>query len=235
MRKRESRADTHVRSGMTMLEVMVVVAIVGVMVALATPSLLVILGNQRVKSAARDVADAFLLARGEAIRTGNPHIVFFSAGVPAGTDPAGTSLGIDPRTNAEWPVVVLDDGPPAASNCQIDPGEPLRTVPSQAGVSWGYARSGGLPAPDDTGANRGGDPTDGSTFLDAAGTPVTWVMFRGDGVPVTFDNGCNLAPIGSGGGGVYITNGRRDYAVVLSPLGGVRVHGYEASEAVWTD
>jgi type II secretory pathway pseudopilin PulG len=220
---------------MTMLEVMVVVAIVGVLVALAAPSLLLILGNQRVKSAARDTADAFLLARSEAIRTGNPHIVFLSAGVPAGTDPAGTSLGIDPRTNSEWPVVVLDDGPPAGSNCQIDPGEPLRSVPSQPGVAWGFALSGGAPAPQDQGAANGGDPTDGSTFTDATGTPVTWVMFRGDGVPVTFDNGCNLAPIGTGGGGVYLTNGRRDYAVVLSPLGGVRVHAYEAGEGAWTD
>jgi prepilin-type N-terminal cleavage/methylation domain-containing protein len=228
----------RLRAGLTLVEVMIVVAVIGALVSLAAPAMQRLLEAQRVKGAARSVADAFLLARGEAIRTGNPHIVFFSAGTPAATDPAGTSLGIDPRTNAEWPVVVLDDGPPAGSNCQIDPGEPLRPTASQQGVAWGYAVAPPLPrppAPNDVGEIRGGDPADGTTFVNDNGERVTWVMFRGDGVPVTFDAGCNLSQIGSGGGAVYVTNGRRDYAVVLSPLGGVRVHAFEAKEALWTN
>lgn len=217
---------------MTLLEMMVVVALIGVLAALSVPRLQEFFDNQRLKAAARDVADAFLLARGEAIRSGNPHIVFLSV-LPS--DPAGTALGIDPATGGFWPVVVLDDRAPALSNCRIDPAETQYTVAAQRGVAWGFSRSGGTPAPNDTGAARGGDPATGATFVDGAGNPVTWVMFRGDGVPVTFDAGCNLSAIGQGGGAVYVTNGRRDYAVVLSPLGAVRIHGWEAVSAAWTD
>ena len=34
---------------------------------------------------------------------------------------------------------------------------------------------------------------------------------------------------GEGGGAWYVTNGRRDYAVVLTPLGAVRVHLWTGS------
>lgn len=60
-------------------------------------------------------------------------------------------------------------------------------------------------------------------------------MFRGDGIPVTFDAGCNVGTIGSGNGAVYVTNGDRDYAVVLTALGAVRVHAWNAVEGAWTD
>jgi len=223
---------------MTLLELMVVVALIGVLAALGAPRLQDFFADQRLKHAARDVADAFLLARGEAIRTGNPHIVFLSAapaGNPPATDPSGTPLGVDPTTGGSWPVIVLQDGTPTTSNCLIDAGEARNEIPSQRDVSWGFSLAGGVPAPNDSGAARGGDPASGATFVDAAGNAVTWVMFRGDGVPVTFDVGCNLSAIGQGGGAVYVTNGRRDYAVVLTPLGGVRVHAWEAGAAAWTN
>jgi prepilin-type N-terminal cleavage/methylation domain-containing protein len=219
---------------MTLLELMVVVGILGVLAAVATPELAQLISNQRCKRAARDVADAFLLARSEAIRTSNPHIVFLSPGNPPATDPSGTALGVDPRSGGVWPAVVLDDGPAGGANCLIDAGEPLRTVATQFSVAWGYSLAGGIAAPNDNGATRGGDPASGATFVDAANNPVTWVMFRGDGIPVTFDGGCNASPIGSGGGAVYVTNGQRDYAVVLSPLGAVRVHAWEAVAGAWT-
>lgn len=214
-------------AGFSLLEVMVAVAIIGVLVAVAGPQLEQFLANQRVKSAARSVADAFLLARAEAIRTGNAHIVFLEAapaGGPAATDPAGTPLGA--------PVLVLNDGPAGTWNCRIDAGEARTAVAAERGVWWGFTRAGGAPAPGDDPA---ADPSAGATFRDAAGNAVTWVLFRGDGIPLTFDAGCNLAPIGSGGGGVYVTNGNRDYAVVLSPLGAVRVHGFEVGADAWTD
>jgi hypothetical protein len=52
---------------------------------------------------------------------------------------------------------------------------------------------------------------------------------------VTFDAACNLSPIGDGGGAVYLTNGQRDYAVVLSPLGAVRVHAWNVGAGAWTN
>jgi len=218
--------------GFTLIEVMVVVAIIGIAAGIAVPQLQQILANQRLQGAVRSISDAFVLARSEAIRTGNSHIVFLSPGTPPATDPAGTSLGIDPATGAVWPAIVLDDGVPAASNCRIDPGEPRRTIPPARGVSFGVSLAGGAAAPGD---NPAGIPASGVTFTDRNGNAVTWVMFRADGIPVTFDAACNPGTLGSGNGAVYATNGVRDYAVVLTALGGVRVHAFETGAGQWRD
>jgi hypothetical protein len=42
-----------------------------------------------------------------------------------------------------------------------------------------------------------------------------------------------IGDTGTGGAGLYVTSGGRDYAVTLAPLGGVRVHVW--GEAGWTD
>lgn len=227
------------RAGFSLIEVMIVVAIVGAMAVAAGPALQRFFANQRLKSAARSVADAFQLARAEAIRSGDAHIVFLSAaaaGDPAATDPTGTPLngssaGAEPRGGV-WPVLVLDDGPPGSWNCEIDAADPARAIPPETGVSWGVTQSAGVRAPGDP--TSGADPAGGSSFV-YQGSRVTWVLFRGDGIPLTFDAGCNLGTIGSGGGAVYVTNGERDYAVVLSPLGAVRVHAFATGASAWTD
>ena len=41
--------------------------------------------------------------------------------------------------------------------------------------------------------------------------------------------------MGSGGGAVYLSDGNRDLAVVLTPLGGSRVHAWDAAQAVWSN
>ena len=50
------------------------------------------------------------------------------------------------------------------------------------------------------------------------------MLFRPEGTPLAFDTSCVTDTIGSGAGGVYLTNAERDVAVVLSPLGATRVH-----------
>ena len=42
-------------------------------------------------------------------------------------------------------------------------------------------------------------------------------------------DGTSWSAFGSGGGALYVTNGRREYGVVLTPLGGVRVHIWNPS------
>lgn len=227
---------TRRRAGFSLVEIMVAVGILGVMIALASPSFQQFFANQRLRSAATSVADALLLARAEAIRTGNRHIVFLSAapaGNPPATDPAGTALGVDPSTGGSWPVLIVNDGPTAGSNCQIDLGEPQRPVAAQPGVAWGTT----VPGPTQNAPNDGGlgDPASGSSFSDQNGNARTWVMFRADGVPVGFTNGCAIGQVGSGNGAVYLSNGVRNYAVVLTALGGVRVHAWEAGANAWTE
>ncbi len=114
----EARQAGRLRAGMTLIELMVVVGLLAVLVALAVPNIREWAGDQRTKQAARSLSDALLVARTEAIRTGNNFIVFF--GDPATTDPAGTLV----TYNGQWvPVLVIDDGAPTASNCVIDAGE----------------------------------------------------------------------------------------------------------------
>lgn len=216
-------------NGFTLIEIMVVVGIIGVIALLTSIRMGEWLRNERIRGAARSVGDMFTVARAEAIRTGSNHIVFF--GAPGATDTNGTAL-IDAQGN--WvPVLILDDGSPAGANCKIDGGETRRTILPIDDVTWGVANA-TTAAPDDGNAASFSAPqSSGRTFTDTNGNAVNWVMFRPDGIPVamSFNTGvcAGIGSTGSGSAALYLTNGDRDYAVVLSALGGVRVHRWEGS------
>jgi prepilin-type N-terminal cleavage/methylation domain-containing protein len=218
---------------MTLVEVVVALAILGVLTAIAVPNIAEWSRHQRLKDGARSVGDLLVLARTEAIRTGRRQVVFF--GRPGSTDPAGNPV----EANGEWvPVLVLDDGAPAAPNCVIEAGEDLEGLRAVDGLSWGVTEA-TAKVPTDAGAGAfAPTPWDGGTFADAGGNPVNWLMFGADGLPVTFDGSgsvCGaLSPSGGGGGALYLTDGERDYAIVLSPIGGVRVHLWNPSTGAWS-
>lgn len=221
------------RGGMTLVEVMVAVGILGVLAAIAVPNVAEWARHQRLKDGARSVGDLLQIARSEAIRTGRRQIVFF--GPPGSTDPAGNAVEAD----GIWvPVLVLDDGAPAGSNCRIEAGEDVEGLRPIDGLAWGVSEA-SAPVPTDAGNGPfAPSPWDGGTFADSAGIPVPWVMFGPDGLPLTFDGAggvCGtLSPSGGGGGAFYLTDGERDYAVVLSPIGGVRVHLWNPSTGAWS-
>ncbi len=205
------------QDGVTLIEMVVIVGIIGLMAAMAVPSLTRFQRDQRVKETARNIAGAIHQARTEAIRLGFNHVVF---------------IGEDTTTSPIAGIAVLAD---ADEDCLVDPGEDFTVFRLEQGVNLGAAVSGGI-APGDAGGAPVNRPN-GMTFSQASpqppGTPAQWVLFRPDGIPIALDPSCSLGTLGTGGGGVYVTNNARDYAVVVTPLGGVHIRGFEVGNGVW--
>jgi prepilin-type N-terminal cleavage/methylation domain-containing protein len=210
-------------AGFTLIELVVAIAVISAVILLVATRLDRWREMEAAKTAARSVEGAFSHARNEAIRTGNHHIVFLR-----------TDLSGDPLEDADGnrvPILILDDGRPGSAdqNCEIDAGENFEVVRLERGVSFG-ATAATAPAPHD----EGGSPfAGGSSFTDTGGDPADWVLFRPDGMPRSIDNACTLGALGSGGGGVYLSNAERDVAVVLTPLGAARVFTWNSETDQW--
>ncbi len=218
----------HRTSGITLIEVVVVVAIIGSILGIAFSSMGTWQTNERASAAARSMADLFRFASAEATSRETVHLLFFAIG--GNGDTAGTAL-VDSAGNPV-PVLLLDDGAlgSANQNCEIDPGETVNVLSPTAGVGWGFALSAGVKAPGDATAIASAT---GSSFATPAGAASTWLAFMPDGRPLAFDLACSMGQLGSGNGAIYITNGARDYAIVLNPLGGVRIHAWTPGTGQW--
>ena len=169
--------------------------------------------------------NAFSYARSRAITTGNRYVVVFAAG--ASTDVCGNAIVNE--QGKPVPVLVFDDGTPAAANCCLDGGEQRLSERALPGVNWGVTLA-GVPAPTDVGA---GDYTTGSSLSEPDGSNAAWVVFGPDGIPVAFNVACTLGTTGTGAGAIYLTNGDRDYSVVLNPLGTSNVERFDPAQGQW--
>jgi len=213
------------QDGFTLIEMMVVAGIAGVMIAIAVPSIQQWGVNQRASAGIRSIAGALMRARHEAIRTGNNHLVFFQQDtVP---NPLVDSEG------APVVVAVINDDQPGSTNqnCKIDTDETIAVVYPEDGLNWGVTHA-TTRVPTDAGTGAIGT---GSSFTKPDASAATWLLFRPDGTPVAFAPDCTTAGIGSGAGAVYITNGTRDYAAVLMPLGAIRVHTWNRNGGQWSN
>jgi type II secretory pathway pseudopilin PulG len=205
------------------MEVMAVVAIIGILAAVAVPSLVGGTVDERLKSTVRQLAGLYAYARAEAIRTGEVHIVF------VGTDASGNAL---PDINgAPALAVVLNDGTigSANQNCRIDVGEDTLPIPVRADVSGGVL-AGVTQMTDDIGS---GTLSTGSTFTEPDGDNASWVLFRPEGTAHAFDAACVIGDLGSGAGGIYLNNGDKQFGIALRPLGNTRVRVWEERSAQW--
>lgn len=213
---------------MTLLEVMVVIVIIGSLLGISFSSMQDWRANERASATARSLGDLFRFAAAEATRKESVQIMFFA--IAGSGDTAGNML-VDSNGDPV-PVLLLDDGPvgSADQNCEIDAGEETHVLIGDLDVDWGYSESAGLPAPGDA---TGIAMASGSSFATPAGTAATWVAFMPDGRPLGFDAACSMGQLGSGNGGIYITNGVRDFAIVLSPLGGIRIHAWNPGTGQW--
>lgn len=221
------------RRGFTLIEVVVVVVIAGVISAAAVPAVGTFISRQNLRSSARGAADALILARNEAMRSGVNHVVFMSIGAAGTDDPRGTAIADGQGNPVDIMVLQDDDG-----DCSIDAGEPMRFMNFQNGVGWGVTNAAVKAPLDGTPAMTSAF---GSTFSDptAPAAASRWVFFGPDGVPIAFEGnagtGCGaLGAIGSGNGALYVTDGDRDYSVVLTTLGGLRLHAWDTSNGAWT-
>jgi prepilin-type N-terminal cleavage/methylation domain-containing protein len=218
--------------GFTLIETAVAVAVMGALALIGVALMRDSLGTARTKGGVRALADLLSLARAEAIRTGDNHIVFFSL------DAADNAL-TGPSGGAAAALLIRDIDADGA----VDNGERVAAVNvDQTGsLAWGsaFAAAGSDEAPQDNpGATFPASDPDFlcCTFLEPDGGPARWVLFMPDGMPRAFEVGpFDAGDVGSGNGAVYVTSGERDYAVVLAPLGGVRVHAFERGEGAWTN
>lgn len=228
---------------MTLVELALVLVIISILAGGAAFTLRDWSTNLRARDGARDMADLLHLARAESIRTGTPHVVFF------GIDTAGNPLLGDDGATQVWAALVSDDD----GDLAIDPGELRHSVPMPpAGTNLRFGRSPGRTlVPRNAGA-RMGDPfwnTGVEGSAEETNSPAkfrhptdpndvqNWVLFAPDGTPRSARpdgvGGTITGPIGTGDGAVYVTNGTREYAVVMAPLGGVRVFQWDQDGAQW--
>jgi prepilin-type N-terminal cleavage/methylation domain-containing protein len=214
-------------AGFTLFEIMVVVAIVGIFAVLAVPSWQKYQSNLQLRTAARSISNAFSFARSRAVASGNRYVVVFAVDPGNPNDVCGSPIVNE--QGKEVPFLVFEDGAPAVANCCLDVGEQRLSDRALPGVSWGVTNAPG-PAPSDVG---GGDYLKGSSLSEPDGSDAAWVVFGPDGIPVAFNVACNTGTTGTGAGAIYLTNGDRDYGIVLNPLGTSTVERFDPVQGVW--
>jgi prepilin-type N-terminal cleavage/methylation domain-containing protein len=215
-------------AGFTLVEIMIGVTIVAILAALAAPSWRAYRMNVQLKAAARTVANAFSYARSRALSTGNRHVVVFAVDPLDPNDVCGNP--IENEQGNPVPVLVFEDNDGGAANCCLDDGEQRLAERAVPDVNWGVTPSTTPRADQDAG---GGSYLSGSSFVQPNGSDAAWVSFGPDGVPVAFNSACNFGTTGTGAGAIYLTNGTRNYAVVLNPLGTSNVERFDAAENQW--
>jgi len=87
------RVSRRHRAGFTLIEMMAVVAFIGIVVAAATPSWIELTKDRRVENAALNIADLYRTARSRSMGRGSAVLVRWDAhaAMPSGANPAGVA------------------------------------------------------------------------------------------------------------------------------------------------
>jgi type IV fimbrial biogenesis protein FimT len=128
------RAAPLVQAGYTLVELMVVVAIVGILTAIAIPGFTQLTQKQKVDSQVSALTSAMRLARAEAVKRGQ-QVTLCPTNNPNDNLPVCATGG--PDWSKGW-VVFVDNGPTMRT---IDPGETIVSVQQAIEGSGGVTNS----------------------------------------------------------------------------------------------
>jgi type II secretory pathway pseudopilin PulG len=208
---------------MTLLEILIVVAIVGILIALSVPTMGQYFRRQDARYHAQKIASALLQARGNAIKEGNNYFVHFdwngNQGQVRVVDDDDNNWGLNGTELVRMVIWDPSNDPQVTRYGAVgaSPVIPTPCVPEDVNFAVCIANGGDIP-----------DPA-GATFPPDLGVPA--VGFNPRGMPVDLNTPNTW---GSGAGSYFITdNNTTVYAVTLLPLGGVRVRAYEAGTQNW--
>jgi prepilin-type N-terminal cleavage/methylation domain-containing protein len=224
----------HDRRGFTLVELMVTVAIMGVVVAIAMPAMTSYKRKEDARSAARDISGVITNARSQAIASGRMTFLLF--GEPGnGLFPfeAGQIAALVRDDNGDNNLTADDVAVPIRLRAGINPEVSLY------GVRGTPLETTAIPADDlstDEADGTLASLTDGSTLPVTVGFDVPVVGFTPQGSPVRL---LDVGPPwvdnwGTGAGGVYVTDNRDVVlGVFLMPLGAVSVRKLDVASGEW--
>lgn len=232
--------------GFSLLEVIVVIAIVGVLAVMSVPGIADQMSRDETRDAATVVAGRLKFAKDRAEKQGIPQIVTFEPQNSCGQGPNAPFLRVvqdNDFSYSETPGdLVTGHSLPGNEDCDVLPyGEgadpapypdmPLPTEDSSVASSDDNSGPGNNNAEESASASTAENLlTNGTSFnIDPTGRPA--IAFNERGIPVDPANPTDWA---SGAGGVYLTDNHKNvFGAVVSPLGDIRVISYNPATGVW--
>ena len=214
-------STTRGRDGFTVLELMIVVAMMGVILALAVPQLWRYAVAQDARDNAQVVAAALRAARTRAMREGVQYFVLF--GAPA------SAPGAVARVVQDVDLDFVESAPDTARDVFFNQGTSPGVTPYGAGAGLPFPAAPLAPADPQPGLL--GAVANGASFRLDPNTGALGLGFTPRGVAVDL---ANPTTWGSGAGAYYVTdNSRSVYAAEVGPLGEVRVRALSGATNSW--